>query len=87
MTQNPRGPVPRRNHFAIGTLVQLEGEPETGTVVESDDFYDTLRIRGVGDAQVLVEWPRGGYPTRTWELPTNLVILKGQTAEIPQVQP
>jgi hypothetical protein len=56
-----------------GALVRLKSGSETGIVVSSDDWYDTLRLRGVDrSSQVLVEWLINGQPTRTWERVTFL---------------
>ncbi|WP_331025623.1 hypothetical protein [Longimicrobium sp.] len=42
-------------------------------MVETDDWYDTLRIRGKAlSTQVLVEWERGENPVRLWELLSDL---------------
>lgn len=87
MAQTPREPTRRNSYFAPGTRVHTEDRPEeTGVVVESDDFYDAMKLRGVAEAQVLVEWPRGGKPVRTWERPDHLVLLP-DTAEMQAIRP
>lgn len=46
-------------------------ETWTGQVTAPDDFYATLRLRGVSErSQVLVHWPEAGLCT--WELLTDL---------------
>jgi hypothetical protein len=53
--------------------VVRRGSEDTGVVVETDDWYDTLRIRGKAlSTQVLVEWERGENPVRLWELLSDL---------------
>lgn len=69
----PSRPTPRPTP---GTQVRFGGLDEIGTVVPSDDYYDTLQLRGAPiSAQVLVEWPRDSGPLRTWELVSNLVTV------------
>lgn len=67
---SPPRPTPRP---VPGTTVTLPGG-EVGRVVESDEYLDTLQLRGVPiSAQVLIEWSRSeGNPVRTWELVSAL---------------
>lgn len=59
---------PTRYRPAPGDRVRKAGSDEIGVIVTSDDWFDSLRIRNVPEnAQVLVEWPRGGNPLRIWE--------------------
>lgn len=64
-----------RSRPTAGTRVHCEGIPgEVGIVRESDSYMDTLQIRGLSaGAQVLVEWPNGGYPIQRWERLSQLV--------------
>ena len=63
MTQSTRGkppvPQPLTQRPRPGTVVRILGSQRTGVVVQSDEFYATLRLPGLTDAQqALVEWPR-----------------------------
>jgi hypothetical protein len=80
MTQTPRPPRPTRPKPLPKTVqpfrpqpgdqVVLRTDPETvGTVRESDEWWDTLLLRGVDIAdQALVEWAW----TRSWERVSQL---------------
>jgi hypothetical protein len=62
-----------RPQLEPGTPVKLKNGAEIGIVSVSDDWFDTLRIRGVSaTAQVLVEWRINGRPTRIWERVSTL---------------
>jgi hypothetical protein len=71
-----------RSRPPIGSRVRKESGPEEiGVIVRSDDWYDTLQLAGVADsAQVLVEWPRGGNPSRLWEEISDLVKVEDEEA-------
>lgn len=86
MTQTKPTPDPRLTRRPVpGTTVRLRTGPETGTVVDSDDFMDTLRLRGISASnQVLVEWQIDGRATRIWERITHLEpVLSEAGAELP----
>lgn len=69
----PPRPTPRP---APGAQVHLEGQQEVGRVVESDDYLDTLQLRGVPiSGQVLVSWDREKGELRTWERVSTLVTI------------
>jgi len=71
---SPPRPTPRPGP---GTRVRYDSLPEVGVVVESDDFMDTLQRRGTPiSSQVLVEWPRDGFPVQVWELVGALTIVR-----------
>lgn len=56
-----------------GMTVRLRTSPEVGVVAPTDDWWDSLLIRGVDiSEQVLVEWRRNGLPVRTWERVSQL---------------
>jgi hypothetical protein len=80
MTQRPKPPA-KKAAAPVGLLpragmtVRLKNYPDEmpGTVVESDDWWDTLLIRGVDiSEQTLVEWQRSGQPVRRWERTSQL---------------
>lgn len=84
MTQQrpPRKAAPRPVKFtpSPGMSVRCSDRPEIGLVVESDDWWDTLLIRGVDISdQVLVEWRRDGQPIRRWERSSLLVQVPVDT--------
>jgi hypothetical protein len=93
MMQQPRGSTRRtaQDDFRPGTRVRLAGEQRSGVTATSDDYLDTLQLRGVHRAdQVLVHWMQGwvGEPERySWERRDALEIEPGHTAEIPAVKP
>lgn len=77
-TKRPSGHT--RTRPATGSQVRRAGSDEIGIVVRSDDWFDTLTIRGVPEnAQVLVEWPRGGKPVRIWEEIADLIKVEEAT--------
>jgi hypothetical protein len=85
-TPHPFSPQP-------GSLVKLRTSPETGVVVSSDEWFDSLRIRGVAaQEQVLVEWQIDGRATRLWERTSHLEdapapVLSPPTAALPVLAP
>jgi hypothetical protein len=57
------------------TRVRLKDNPDDvpGTVIVSDDWLDSLLLRGVDIAdQTLVEWRRNGHPIYRWERTSQL---------------
>lgn len=91
MTQRPRRsppPLPKtvqpfRPH--PGETVQRDGN--VGTVVESDEWWDTLLLRGVDIAdQVLVDWTAPGTPEKAartvhWERVNHLEPVKDEVQD------
>jgi hypothetical protein len=66
-------------HLTPGMAVRLKDgtEDQTGTVVESDEWWDTLLLRGVDISdQTLVEWTIVGLPFRRWERTGQLEIVQ-----------
>ena len=63
-TKPPVGLLP-----SPGMAVRLKANHEqVGTVFESDEWWDTLLLRGVDISdQTLVEWQSDPIPVRTWE--------------------
>jgi len=55
-------------------VVRLKANHEqTGVVVESDDWWDTLLLRGVDISdQTLVEWQSEPVTVRAWERTSQL---------------
>jgi hypothetical protein len=74
-----------------GTIVRLRSGSDPGVVVTSDEFMDTLRLRGVSPMdQVLVEWVINGQPTRIWERVTfleNAPSMPATNPAMPVVRP
>lgn len=62
----------RQTQLKPGVIVRHRQDAAwAGEVRKSDDFYDTLKLRGVADrAQVLVHWPDAQLCT--WERVTDL---------------
>lgn len=76
--------IPWPTRLEPGSVVRLRTGSDPGVVVTSDDWYDTLRLRGVSTAeQVLVEWQVNGQPTRSWERVTFLEIVPPAPATNP----
>jgi hypothetical protein len=66
----------------------IDGDPatgEVGAVVQSDDYMDTLQLRGIPiSGQVLVEWPNGGRPVQRWVQVSRLERVVEKPKEAPQ---
>ena len=79
MTQTPKPPP--TVDFPPGTAVRLSGFDQIGAVAASDDWWDSLQLRGVSaDQQVLVEWS-GDIVVRTWERTAHLEIVQAEPAK------
>lgn len=91
MTQRNRPPTKKFStpqplaYLEPGMTVRHISDPaETGTVVESDEWWDTLLLRGIDISdQLLIEWTVAGLPMRRWERVNQLErVLSVPPAEI-----
>jgi hypothetical protein len=76
--KRPPRPTRTTQRPAPNTRVRDESTQTLGTVQPSDDWWDTLQLRGVSPSgQVLVEWDStGGTPVRNWIRVSDLELVQ-----------
>jgi len=78
VAERPDRPT-RTTRIREGVQVKVRDDPQerVGLVVPSDDWWDTLRLRGVAPMhQVLIEWFPEGNTMRLWYRTSDLEAVR-----------